>query len=161
MSMGCKSQARTLATPTRASVCGGSLCFETTAAPSASASTTLKASFECFRFFSSENLKIWKIAAADCANWKFEITSRFSVFQIGMILIANLKKFLQIFSFSDDHVWVQPENWRHKSETARKHIGKSEECSTQTCFSELLKTRPFPELHLFRSEVSETLKRGL
>ena len=94
-----------------------------------------KASFECFRFFrsenlkiwkswrrhfSSENLKIWKIAAADCANWKSEITTRFSVFQIGMILIANLKKFLQIFSFSDDHVWVQSENWRHKSETARK-----------------------------------------
>ena len=75
---------------------------------------TVEASFECFRFFrsenlkiwkswrrhfSSENLKIWKIAAADCANWKSEITSRFSVFQIGMILIANLKNFFRFSVF--------------------------------------------------------------
>ena len=64
MSMGCKSQARTLATPTRASVCGGSLCFETTAAPSASASTTLRhfTYSDFHQFFNDiKNIILWTV----------------------------------------------------------------------------------------------------
>ena len=45
--------------------------------------------------------------------------------------------------------------------TQAAHIWKSEECATQTCFPELLKTRPFFELQIFRSEESEALKQGL
>ena len=136
---------------------------------------TVEASFECFRFFRSENLKIWKSWRRHFSSENLKNCSR----RLRKLKIWN---YVTIFSFSNRNdsnceseeissdfqffrwpclspIWKLTSQIWNRTQAA--HIWKSEECATQTCFSELLKTRPFSELQIFRSEESEALKQGL